>query len=355
MIKKLNLQNNRLAQHLSFWGAYLLFALFLSTVRSSVVEDMEFHFSFELAQTLFMAIAVYVNLRVLIPNFLEKRRYWVYSLLVILLMIANAYLFVNTLKVFPDLQPHFVQRPHPSPHWVIPILFMEVMLVAVSSALHFLRENAKLKDEALTVKALESSKLKAELDSLKSQINPHFLFNSLNNIYSHALLESKETPALILKLSGLLNYIIYECQDEQVTLEKELDFLKNYIDLEKVRIDESVEVTLEADVSDSLVSVAPLLFVPLVENAFKHGVNLSTGEPYIRVKLSLSDDHILSFSCENLKDTYPSDNSRNGGIGLENVQKRLELIYPGKHGFTIDAEGDVYKVTVQVQLGEMEA
>ncbi len=344
-------RNSRILQHAAFWGAYFLFIIFTATVRSSVVEEVSFFIGFELIQTLFMVIAVYVNLRVLIPIFLEKQRYWSYSAIVILFLFANAFLLVSLLKIFPEIQPHFIRKPHPTPHWIIPIAFMEFMLVAVSSALHFLRENYRLREAALNHKALESSKLKAELDSLKSQINPHFLFNSLNNIYSHSLLESKRTPELILKLSGLLNYIIYECQDEVVPMEKELEFLKNYIDLEQIRIDESVQVNLNVDVADPMLDIAPLLFVPLIENAFKHGVNISAESPFIQVDLSVDDNHTLHFSCQNLKDDFPEEDKHSGGIGLENVRKRLELIYPGKHEMIIKDKRDNYSVTVNLELG----
>lgn len=350
-----DLRNDRWMQHAAFWCAYLLFAVFLSTVRASVLEEVNFHIGFELTQTLFMVIAVYVNLRVLVPLFLEKQRYWSYSILVILLLFVNATLLVSFLNLFPEIQPHFVRRAQPTPHWIVPIVFMEVMVIAVSSALHFLRENYQLREAALTHKSLESSKLKAELDSLKAQINPHFLFNSLNNIYSHSLLESKRTPELILKLSGLLNYIIYECQDEVVPLEKEIEFLRNYVDLEQVRIDESVQVSFDIDISDPMVQVAPLIFVPLIENAFKHGVNISAENPYIKINLSLDDKLHLNFSCQNLKDDFADEHKQGGGIGLENVRKRLDLIYPEKHGFVINENDMEYSIAVKLDLGEPSA
>jgi len=206
-----------------------------------------------------------------------------------------------------------------------------------------------LQKEALSVKDLESRQLKAELDSLKSQVNPHFLFNSLNNIYSHSLLESPKTPELILKLSGLLNHIIYECQDEQVRLEKEMEFLNNYIALEQVRIDESVQVDLKMDVVDTTIMIAPLLFVPLIENAFKHGVNISSGKPFIDVQLKQENDQ-LKFTCTNLRDNFEDEEKSSGGIGLENVRKRLELLYPGKHHFAIEDDGHQFCVDLSITV-----
>jgi len=181
-------------------------------------------------------------------------------------------------------------------------------------------------------------------------VNPHFLFNSLNNIYSHSLLESPKTPELILKLSGLLNHIIYECQDEEVPLEKEMEFLSNYIALEKVRIDDSIQVDLKMDVTDPSMMITPLLFVPLVENAFKHGVNISSGTPFIHVELTQSES-CLKFSCTNLRDHFENDPTRNGGIGLENVRKRLELIYPEAHKFEIKEDEQQFYVELTIPLG----
>jgi sensor histidine kinase YesM len=236
--------------------------------------------------------------------------------------------------------------------FVIPMAFMQLSLVAVTSALHFMRVNQRLQQEALSVKDLESRQLKAELDSLKAQVNPHFLFNSLNNIYSHSLLESPQTPELILKLSGLLNYIIYECQDEQVPLEKEMEFLTNYIALEKVRIDESVQVDLRMEISDTTMMIAPLLFVPLIENAFKYGVNISSDKPSIDVEFKQEFSE-LRFKCTNLRDNF-EDEAKSvgsvGGIGLENVRKRLDLIYPGKHSFEIMDDGHQFSVEMVIKL-----
>lgn len=330
----------------------MFFTIFMGMVRASMVDDFQMHFGFELSQIIFMGIAVYGNLLILIPRYLEKKHYGRYAGFLFLLLLTNAVVYSLAMNYFPELKPPFARPNRPHFHWAVPIGMMQFMLIAVSSALHFLRENYILREEALNHQARESSQLQAELDSLKSQINPHFLFNSLNNIYSHSLLESEKTPGLILKLSGLLNYILYECQDERVTLDKELEFLKNYLELEQVRIDESVSVKLDVAVDDPALLIAPLLFVPLIENAFKHGVNIQRPNPYIHVKLSTNHDGIFNFSCKNLKDEFHDTDTRSGGIGLSNVRKRLELIYPGQHEFKIFEDNDSYEVNLILKLGE---
>ncbi len=344
------LRTNRLTQHIIFWIAYFSFVFFIAMMRWGDGRELEFSVPFELTLSALFIIAVYVNLLVLIPHYLHSKRYVLYGVLVVMVVLVNALILYFIVSTFPDFKPHNMHRPKPSLLFPVPIMMGQFMLIAVTSALHFLRENLRLQESALNIKELESSRLHAELTSLKSQINPHFLFNSLNNIYSHSLLESKQTPELILKLSGLLNYLIYETRDDLVDLGKEMDFLTNYIDLERVRIDESVPVDVNIDVTDRSVSIAPLLFLPLVENAFKHGVNLSSGSPYISIDIQQEPNGNLVFNCRNLLEKHPLEETGSGGIGLENVKKRLELIYPDRHELNINKSNGEFVITVNIAL-----
>ena len=352
MLKRMKLQDNRIAQHLSFWGAYFIFLFLISLLRSNEGRDVSFHLPFELLQIAVMISVVYVNLQLLIPRYFEKQKFFLYGLIMIVVVVLNGGIVVSLMQHYPNFKPHFILKDRPSYMFILPMSILQLSLVAVTTALHFMRDNLRLQQAALSVKDLESRQLKAELDSLKAQVNPHFLFNSLNNIYSHSLLESPKTPELILKLSGLLNHIIYECQDEQVHLEKEMEFLTNYIALEQVRIDESVPVNLKMNVVDSSLMIAPLLFVPLIENAFKHGVNISSGNPFIDVQLNQENGQ-LNFTCTNLRDNFEDEIKSSGGIGLENVRKRLELLYPGKHHFTINDDGHQYSVDLSITIEEV--
>jgi len=350
MFKRMKLLDSHLTQHLIFWGAYFVFLFLITLLRFYEGRDVSFNLPFELLQMAVMVSAVYINLKVLIPRFFESRKFYIYGLVLLLIVFLNAIMIVLIVKFIPEFQPHFILKDKPSFMFALPMMFLQLSIVAVTSALHFMRVNLRLQQTALSVQELESRQLKAELESLKAQVNPHFLFNSLNNIYSHSLLESPQTPELILKLSGLLNYIIYECQGEQVRLEKEMEFLGNYIALERVRIDESVQVDLKMDVSDTSMLIAPLLFVPLVENAFKHGANISSENPFIDIRLKQENDDLV-FKCTNLRDNFEEEGQSVGGIGLENVRKRLELIYPGQHHFKITDDGHQFSVDLRITLG----
>jgi two-component system, LytTR family, sensor histidine kinase AlgZ len=193
----------------------------------------------------------------------------------------------------------------------------------------------------------QEEKNSAELQLLKAQVHPQFLFNALNSIHSFSKKNSSQTPGLILKLSSLLSYMLYDCKSEEVRLEKEIENMKNYIDLEKERHGNEVEVSwnVEGDIEDKM--VAPLLFLPFLENAFKHGISEHIVKPWVGVDVVVNKG-LLKFKIVNSKtDLSQKDNSSNG---ICNVKKRLEFLYPGKHELKINDDGDFFVVNMQVQL-----
>jgi LytS/YehU family sensor histidine kinase len=191
---------------------------------------------------------------------------------------------------------------------------------------------------------LENQRLTAELSFLKSQINPHFLFNSLNSIYSLAYQKSDTTPEAILKLSEIMRYMLYECNDNKVELTKELQYLQNYIDLQKIRFGNKAFINFEVRGEVTNQHIVPLLLISFIENAFKHGIANDAASP-IKLKINLEDGH-LYFFIQNKKHTHNRDSS--GGIGLANVRRRLDLLYAGKYNLEIRDEADTY--TVQLSL-----
>ena len=194
---------------------------------------------------------------------------------------------------------------------------------------------------------MEKEKAVMELEMLKAQVHPHFLFNTLNNIYSFSLDRSPKTPELILKLSSLLSYMLYDCKAEEVRLEKEVEIMKDYIDLEKERYGNTIEIswTVEGAIRDNFIS--PLLMLPFLENAFKHGASEQIEKPWMGVDISVANN-ILKFKIANSKNEYISHS--NNGIGINNVKKRLEFLYPGKHELKINDEGDFFAVSLMVKL-----
>jgi len=199
------------------------------------------------------------------------------------------------------------------------------------------------------IKQLESVVNESQLRFLKSQVNPHFLFNSLNNLYSYALEQSPKTPEVILQLSSLMRYTLHEGDFDFVDLTNEVDFLRDFIDLNEMQIENRGKVSFIVDGDTKSTKVAPLIFIAFVENAFKHSASSQSSEIEIYVSLKTTDDQIL-FRCENSFSQLNSEISGHQGIGLVNVKERLNLIYPDRHTLDIDISADRYVVNLQISI-----
>jgi two-component system, LytTR family, sensor histidine kinase AlgZ len=195
----------------------------------------------------------------------------------------------------------------------------------------------------------QQEKITAELQLLKSQVHPHFLFNTLNNIYAFSIEGSPKTPGLILKLSSLLSYILYDCKAEKVRLEKEIEILKNYIDLEKERYGTRIDISwsVRGEVNDKMIS--PLLMLPFLENAFKHGASEQLGKAWLSVEISVQSD-VLRCKIVNSKNDFLQIGGEKKGIGISNVKKRLEFIYPNSYGLEMNDEGLSFVVLLIIML-----
>lgn len=196
-------------------------------------------------------------------------------------------------------------------------------------------------------KELEKEKMQAELKFLRSQTNPHFLFNTLNNIYALARKKSDETPGVVMKLSKLLRFMLYEARKGQISISEELRVLQDYIELEKIRYNERLEITLTQHIDDKTQAIAPLILLPFVENAFKHGASESRFSSFVHIEVRL-EAGMLSFNVENSKETE-SAGGTSEGIGLENVRRQLELMYP-VHTLEVDNGNEVYRVILNINL-----
>lgn len=196
------------------------------------------------------------------------------------------------------------------------------------------------------IKSLKNEKAKAELQLLKSQINPHFFFNTLNNLYGLTVEKSDKAPEVVLKLGDMMRYTIYEGKEERVPIQDEIQYLENYIELHKIRYQKNVQVHfINSVISDF--QIAPLLYIILVENAFKHGVETLIENAYIFIEIEEAGNSV-SFTIENNFDRAMQDNRV--GIGLENLKKRLELIYPNKYTFDEIKSVNTYKTLLTIDL-----
>lgn len=195
-------------------------------------------------------------------------------------------------------------------------------------------------------------KARAELQLLKAQIHPHFLFNTLNNIYFFTLNVSPHAPGMIKKLSGLLHYILHECDQPLVPLEKELKMIEDYIALEKIRYSDKMQMTVTIKGDTRNKSIAPLLLIPFVENSFKHGASKMIIHPKINMEITIEGNELALF-ITNTKPQQAEPTSRQAGLGLKNVNKRLQLLYPGKHELEIISEPESHTVFLKISLSEI--
>jgi two-component system LytT family sensor kinase len=307
---------------------------------------------------LFYIVAFYIM--PLIGNF-RKKWFWVLiaSLLIAVLftylrfrieMYRADYLFDQSTSAFK-----FPRNPNPKQYGFFGYRFRSyfqlniltnVSIVVIAFAYRLLLlwfQQEKIRTD------LENQKLQAELSFLKMQVNPHFLFNALNNIYSLAIIEdSKRTGGSILKLSELMRYMLYEKEDSEskVSLDKEIHYINSYIDLEKLRHLGNIYVSFSIEGEVDGKRIAPLLLFPLIENAFKHGILTEKNKP-VNIDLNISDQ-AMKFSISNFKNAYQKHEV--GGIGLQNVKKRLELIYGVKHQLDISEDKDRFNVNLQLPL-----
>jgi len=197
-----------------------------------------------------------------------------------------------------------------------------------------------LTKQLISITKLKNEKAKTELMLLKSQVNPHFFFNMLNNLYGLVGKDAKKAQELILKLSDMMRYSIYEGEKETVTLKEEVDYLKNYIELHKMRYHKKIDVSFNCQIEEDY-KVMPLLFIILLENAFKHGVERLRDNAYVNVNMIIINNEI-QFTVENNFDNF--ENIKGFGIGLKNLKRRLELVYPNKHKLSFSPVDNIYKV-----------
>jgi LytS/YehU family sensor histidine kinase len=289
----------------------------------------------------------------LIPKYLRERKYTLFilyglytiivSFVAIILSVFYGLVFSSYLK---DVDSAVLTKSIPL--IVLGIYF--VVGVAMVISLFVYSFLSSLKNEDLKNKFLETQlQLKQqELKFLKMQIHPHFLFNSLNTIYGYALKKADEAPEMILKLSNLLDYILYQTDKPQVSLENELDHIEDYIALEKIRFHDTLQVTFSRGEVNSPIAVAPMLLIPFVENSFKHGAILD-GVLKVDIEVDVANDQLhfnMSNSIQKTDDSTP-------GIGLENIRKRLEMLYPNNYELKIEKVDHRFTVGLKVQLKEL--
>ncbi|HKK41433.1 MAG TPA: histidine kinase [Bacteroidales bacterium] len=314
-------------------------------------------------------IIFYINYLILTPKYFFASRKYRYFISVFLLLLIMYFVSDSSNRLIFEEFPHHqamertntgeIKRtqspPKPGPFLartpfrqihMVNYSFTAAFLIVFSLGLRVLERHAQTEKSQ---KELEKEKLNSELAFLKNQISPHFFFNTLNNIYSLISINEEDSKNAVLKLSKLMRYLLYESEHGNTKLSNEIAFLNHYIDLMKLRMSDKISLSVSFPDEYEDISIPPLLFIPFIENAFKHGISYRE-KSFIEISMTTTKD-TLSFRCVNSNigngDSVESDHT---GIGLENVSKRLKLLFPGKHELKISDSDKIFKVLLDIKL-----
>lgn len=343
--------------HLILWFSYftLLYAVFSQRLNEGQALMVAALFAVS------HVLVFYTNYGLLFPKlYVTEKQNWYVLSLVALLLLAGSYgklifeliwEFISTDQKYP--MPPFKPPPEMKrsneiaffifrniPPFMPPLLIILVSFVVKASELS--------KEKQKEMEQLKAENLRSELKMLRSQINPHFLFNALNNIYSLSISKSERTPDIILKLSNMLRYVIYECNEGKVPINREIDYINNYIDLQKLKDEDIQNINFVYD--QSMDTINPMLLIPFVENAFKHSKIEDVEEGWINISLQLRSGRILDFKVENSISMGSHKKDNTSGVGIENVRRRLNLLYPDKHELSFKQEPTYFKSHLKLIL-----
>jgi len=300
---------------------------------------------------------VYGIIYYFLPQYLSKNknRIGITALLILFVIIIACFNYLNFLMTFAisTWMGGFTKMPDMNfiiPIWMRQIVFNYPTIVGFAVAIKLLKRWYLKQKET---EQLVREKINAELQLLKAQVHPHFLFNTLNNIYSFILNGSDKAPEMIKKLSSLLHYILNDCNRQRVPLDKELSMIQDYITLEQIRYGDRLNLSLQIQGSAKEKMISPLLLIPFVENSFKHGTSRMLTHPWVRLDIQIEKD-FLEFRLSNNKPEHNNELTGKKGIGLNNVKKRLQLLYPETHSLNIIETEMSYDVFMKITLNSQE-
>jgi sensor histidine kinase YesM len=348
MKKRLNIfdliLDNWWLRHGLFWIIYMIYNIW-GMLNTKQGEDISLEIIGKKLKFLpGFLLVVYLTLYYLIPKYLVSKKFLRFILgysLVVAIAILYTWAFrlnFSTVNNFEGVSWKWGKNVLPFVHVTAVAAFLKMMRYA------FLQERRENLNKNL--------KNLAELELLKAQIHPHFLFNTLNNLFAHTLKKSAQSSMIVLKLSDLLRFMVYESREDEIDLNKEIKLLTDYIDLEKLRYGDELDISVNFSGDTEGKTIRPLLLMPLIENSFKHGTSQQLDQKWISLHLHVEGD-ILEFNLANSRDSDQKENfipGKTKGIGLANVQRRLELLYPGSHQFRITTEKDRFLIYLKLTL-----
>ena len=330
--------------HASFWCVYFSFFYYqISFSKNGKERDFLELLGDAGFQVLSMMFIAYLNYFYFLPRFLKNKNLGRYLLEFTLPFSATIFLIIQCKRFLLDGYTYkfdYIYSTRFSVQVTLSTLFIVIFVGMLKFAEDWFELEAKKKE-------IENEKLNAELRFLKAQINPHFLFNTLNNLYYLAFTNSPNTTEVIAMLSQMMRYMIYDSNHESVPLSKEIEYMENYISLEKLRLNGDIPIEFDIQGNVEGVQIVPLILITFLENAFKHGVSTNSNEAFIKVKLVL-DENGCHYTVENSK--LPTNPNKKSGIGLQNVKRRLELSYPDDYVLTIKDEPDHYYVELKLNI-----
>ncbi|WP_319501745.1 histidine kinase [uncultured Draconibacterium sp.] len=307
-----------------------------------------------------IGVIFYINYFWLVPKFYLNNKKALFFLLAIVVVICFYFVLDYSNHIFhsPDRDRRIAesieeqarneqrfQRPPFKLMQIYGFTLLSIVIVGFSIGLRAIEQYTASEKRQ---KELEKEKLNSELAFLKNQVSPHFFFNTLNNIYSMVAINTDDAQAAILKLSKLMRYLLYESEHGETLLSAEVEFMHHYIDLMQLRVSQKVDIHIDLPGKQNDLKIPPLLFIPFIENAFKHGISYRE-KSFIKVKMETSDNKVF-FSCENsvAKEKAEKRDENHSGIGLENVKKRLNLLFDGKYDLNIDSSSEVFSVKLEI-------
>lgn len=341
----------RLSRHILYWLFWLLF--FASMNTSYQGYSIWVWIAVEL---LFMIIKLpytYFVIYFFVPRFLLTKKYFKFILFTVLFAGIGS---VFMLGIDQQIIAPLLFGEEPFFKWKIKIGYKMIDLVYIAMLPTIYKLLQSQRQQEKKTQRITEEKLTAELQLLKNQLHPHFLFNTLNNLYGMVLTQDKKSPEVVLRLSEIMSYMLYECDQATIRLSREIDHLKNYIELEKIRHGKRVDLNFESSGPIEEIHIAPLLLLPFIENAFKHGVEKNEDQSWISINLWVAEKR-LEFMVENNLPSYQQEEAErmqtHSGIGLENVRRRLALVYPNQHELIIE-ETDTFFVKLSLNLDNLE-
>ena len=331
--------------HLSFWCVYLSFFLYqISSWQKGPEINWNRIFIVAGNQLVFVLIISYINYFFLLPRFLKRRNPWLYFI-----QFAIPFAIVMFIRIHAErylIDGYTGENAYLyNPRFIVQVVMTNFFIVVFVSLLKFVVEWLELEARK---KEVENEKLTAELNFLKAQINPHFLFNTLNNLYYLAYTKSENTTEVIAKLSQMMRYMIYDSNHPKVLLTKEIEYIESYISLERLRLNNQIPIEFTVDGNISTVQITPFILITFLENAFKHGVTNNNPNAWVKISLHIKGNECMYIVSNSKIASAQADNGGKSGIGLQNVHRRLALSYPNQYDLTVDDQPDTY--TVQLKL-----